>query len=82
MTCEELVNYLSDYIENCLDDALTAEAREHLETCPKCHILLDTTEKTIMLCRNCAAKQTIPPARRQRILSQLQEVLERCQKLR
>jgi len=78
MNCDELVNYLSDYIENSLDETLNAEAREHLANCTNCHILLDTTEKTITLCHNCA-KQTIHPLRRGKILSQLQDALEHRQ---
>jgi anti-sigma factor RsiW len=80
MTCEEVVNILSDYIENCLDEALTIEVRAHIEACPRCHILLDTTEKMIAFCRKCS-KQTMPFEHRQRILSQLQEELEQRQKL-
>ena len=75
MNCEELVKYLSDFIENELDDMLSAEAKQHIATCPKCHILLDTTEKTITLCQDCA-KQKLPLSRRKKILEELQQAIE------
>lgn len=33
MTCEELLQYLSDYIDQNLDEELTAAAQAHLATC-------------------------------------------------
>jgi len=49
MQCAELVSYLSDYIDNNLSEELTREAQEHLATCQNCHIVLDSTQRTILL---------------------------------
>ncbi len=72
MTCEELLRYLSDYIDHNLDEALTAAAQEHLSTCHNCRVMLDTTQQTIFLFRE-QGKRTIPAARRQRLFDQLQD---------
>ena len=72
MTCEELLTYLSDYIDQNLDEELTAEAQEHLATCQNCRVVLDTTQQTIFLYRQQGQRQ-IPAARRQRLFSQLQD---------
>jgi len=72
MNCETLLQYLSDYIDNNLDEPLTAEAQEHLATCQNCRIVLDTTQQTIFLFRE-QGKRTIPAARRQRLFQQLQD---------
>jgi anti-sigma factor RsiW len=43
MNCSELMQYLSDYIDQELDEELTAEAQEHLATCHNCSVVLDST---------------------------------------
>ena len=72
MKCEELLQYLSDYIDQELDEELTAEAQEHLATCQNCRVVLDTTQQTIFLFRE-QGKRTIPAARRQQLFDQLQD---------
>lgn len=72
MTCEELLRYLSDYIDQNLDEELTAAAQEHLASCQNCRVVLDTTQQTIFLYREQGARQ-IPAARRQRLFDRLQE---------
>jgi predicted anti-sigma-YlaC factor YlaD len=72
MKCEELLQYLSDYIDQELDEELTAEAQEHLATCHNCRVMLDTTQQTIFLFRE-QGKRAIPAARRQRLFDQLQD---------
>ncbi len=49
MTCDELVSYLSDYIDQDLDDDLTAAAQQHLVTCQNCRVVLHTTRRVIEL---------------------------------
>ena len=71
MKCEELLQYLSAYIDQELDEELTAEAQEHLANCRNCRVVLDTTQQTIFLFRE-QGKRTIPAARRQRLFNQLQ----------
>ncbi|MFQ5611874.1 MAG: anti-sigma factor family protein [Anaerolineae bacterium] len=79
MECEELLTYLSDYIDQDLDEELTAETQDHLATCHNCRVVLDTTQQTIFLYRQ-QGEQTIPAARRQRLFSQLQKAfLERSE---
>ena len=72
MTCEELLHYLSDYIDQNLDEALTAAAQEHLADCHNCRVVLDTTQQTIFLFRE-QGQRAIPAARRQRLFDQLQD---------
>ncbi|MCA9921587.1 MAG: zf-HC2 domain-containing protein [Anaerolineales bacterium] len=76
MKCEELVRYLSEYIDQNLDDELTQEAQAHLATCENCRVVLDTTQQTIFLFRE-QGKRTIPAQRRQRLFDQLQDAFLR-----
>ncbi|MAT99160.1 MAG: hypothetical protein CL608_18595 [Anaerolineaceae bacterium] len=72
MKCEELLQYLSDYIDHELDEALTAEAQEHLATCQNCRVVLDSTQQTIFLFRE-QGRRTIPAQSRTRLFNQLQD---------
>ncbi len=72
MKCEELLQYLSDYIDQELDDDLTVEAQEHLATCHNCRVVLDSTQQTIFLFRE-QGKRTIPAQSRERLFNQLQD---------
>jgi anti-sigma factor RsiW len=76
VNCEELIRYLSDYIDQGLDEKLRAEAEEHLAACHNCHVVLDTTRKTITLYR-AAGRREIPADRRQHLFRQLQEAMEK-----
>lgn len=73
MECEELVTYLSDYIDQNLDEELAIEAQEHLATCHNCRVVLDTTQQTIFLYRQQGQQRKIPATRRERLFNQLQE---------
>jgi predicted anti-sigma-YlaC factor YlaD len=72
MTCEELVSYLSAYLDQELDEELTAAAREHLATCSNCRVVLHTTQKVIQL--GLAQYQVaLPASRRERLYSRLRQ---------
>ncbi len=71
MKCEELLQYLSDYIDNDLDETLTAAAQDHLATCPNCRVVLDTTMQSIFLVHTYGTR-TIPAARRENLWSQIE----------
>ncbi len=75
MQCEDLIRYLSDYIDNNLSEELAAEAREHLATCRNCHVVLDSTQQTILLYRQQGQRLGLPPQRHQALFGQLAEVL-------
>lgn len=72
MKCEQLLQYLSDYIDQELDEELTAEAQEHLATCQNCRVVLDSTQQTIFLFRE-QGKRTIPAQSKTRLFNQLQD---------
>ncbi len=74
MNCEQLIQYLSDYIDRNLSEELTAEASEHLATCRNCHVVLDTTRQTIILYRE-TGRRGIPVERRADLFDRLQRSL-------
>jgi anti-sigma factor RsiW len=74
MNCQELISYLSAYLDNDLDQALRADAEAHLATCRNCHVVLDTTRQTILLYRECGS-EGIPVERRDALYGRLLKAL-------
>lgn len=82
MKCEQLVELLSDYIDGTLDEQQRAEAEVHLAECHNCHIVLDTTQKTILLYR-AGSVEKIPFGHRKQILDRIKTLIkdnEDCEK--
>ena len=70
MTCDELVSYLSDYLDQELDEDLTAAAQQHLATCQNCRVVVHTTQRVIQL-GQAQYQMDIPPSRRERLFTRL-----------
>ncbi|MCA9915109.1 MAG: zf-HC2 domain-containing protein [Anaerolineae bacterium] len=71
MTCAELIEQLSAYLDDELSEELTASAQEHLATCENCSVVLDTTRKTILLFREKSQVAQIPAARKNHLYAQI-----------
>jgi predicted anti-sigma-YlaC factor YlaD len=70
MTCDELVSYLSDYLDQDLDEELTTAAQHHLATCQNCRVVVQTTRRVIQL-GQAQYQMEIPPSRRERLFTRL-----------
>lgn len=80
LTCEELLHYLSDFIDNQLEEALSEPARHHLATCQNCRVVLDTTQKTIDLVGE-TIRRSIPAGRRQQLFNDLEQTFLNSEKM-
>ena len=47
MTCKELVELVTDYLEGALPPADLARFEEHVVSCPPCHVHLEQMRRTI-----------------------------------
>lgn len=70
MTCEELIAYLSSYIDHEMDAALVAEVQEHIAHCRNCRVVLDTTQRLIVLVHD-EGQRTIPAGQRRTLFERL-----------
>ncbi|MFQ5817733.1 MAG: anti-sigma factor family protein [Terriglobia bacterium] len=53
MNCKDTIRELCDYLDGDLDPTLVETLEQHLRECKDCHIVVDTTRKTIELYCNC-----------------------------
>jgi len=50
--CKDFLNELTDYLDDTLSESTRAELDDHLHWCHECHVLLNTTKKTIEIYRD------------------------------
>ena len=57
MTCQQLIDFIMNYLENELPDDERAEFDRHMAVCPSCVNYLQTYKKTVLLAKAAADDQ-------------------------
>ncbi|HET9789950.1 MAG TPA: zf-HC2 domain-containing protein [Candidatus Angelobacter sp.] len=52
MKCNDFLKELSDYLDGRITEDLKIELDEHLHWCHECHVVMNTTKKTIEIYRD------------------------------
>ena len=47
LTCKQFLHELNDYLDETLDPQTRAELQKHVNECPNCWVVCDTTQKTL-----------------------------------
>lgn len=71
LSCNQLLESLSDYIDGTLDPSICQVLEEHLDGCQNCQVVYNTTLKTIDLYHTTILRETIPGDVRQRLFLRL-----------
>jgi anti-sigma factor (TIGR02949 family) len=81
LTCKQFLQELNDYLEEMLDPKLQEELRRHVNECPNCWVVCDTTQKTLKIYKGMDA-QPIPSEVQSRLMTALRrKIAERgCSK--
>lgn len=74
-TCKDFLRELSDYLDEQLDPVTKVELDQHVKECPNCWVVLDTTQKTVQIYKNCEA-QEVPQGLQNRLMSALQDKMQ------
>jgi anti-sigma factor RsiW len=61
LSCQELVELVTDYLDGALEPAVRARFEEHIAVCPACSTYLDQVRRTIAALGH-LDEQTLPPA--------------------
>ena len=59
VTCKQFLQELNDYLDPNVDATLKANLESHVNQCPNCFVIVDTTLKTLQVYKGMEAK-TIP----------------------
>ena len=74
MKCTEFLRELTDYLDGTMNERMKAELDEHLHWCHDCHVVMNTTKKTIEIYRDNQLYE-LPESLRSRLH---QAIMSRC----
>ena len=67
LTCKKFLEELNNFLDSSVDPSLKAEIEQHLDKCPNCFVICDTTKKTISVYKGMQAK-ALPEGIRSRLM--------------
>lgn len=74
VTCKDFLRELGEYLDESTDPALRAELDRHINECPNCWVVLDTTKRTINVYKGMEA-QPLPEQLKVKLMD---AVTKRC----
>jgi predicted anti-sigma-YlaC factor YlaD len=63
LNCQEVVELVTDYLEQALLPEMQARFEEHIEECPGCTTFLEQVQQTIMMLRKLSEQQMFPESK-------------------
>ena len=71
LTCKQFLQELNDYLDESLDPETRANLQRHVDECPNCWVVCDTTMKTLKVYKGMEA-QPIPKDTHTRLMAALE----------
>ena len=71
LTCKEFLQEMNDFLDESCDPGLRKEVEKHLDACPNCFVICDTTKKTIRVFKGMQPR-AIPEAIRSRLMKAIE----------
>ena len=75
LTCKQFLHELNDYLEDSLDPATRETLQKHVDECPNCWVVCDTTAKTLKVFKGLEA-QPVPKDIQSRLMAALHKKME------
>ncbi len=72
LTCKNFLSELTDYLDEEVDAELKAKLEEHMQSCPDCWVLCDTTRKTVQIFRGQDKACSVPPEVQARLMAAME----------
>ena len=60
LTCKEIVELVTDYLEQTLVSEMRARFEEHVRECPGCQTYIEQVQQTISMLHRLAEEPTLP----------------------
>ena len=71
LTCKDFLRELNDYLDKCCDPSVRAEIEKHLNDCPNCFVVADTTKKTVDVYKGMQA-QALPDKLKSKLMGMIE----------
>jgi anti-sigma factor (TIGR02949 family) len=71
LTCKEFLQELNDYLDPDVAEDVKQRLRKHVNECPNCFVIVDTTQKTMQVYRG-MEPQKVPSDVQSRLMEALQ----------
>lgn len=71
LTCKQFLQDLNDYLDPNVDAETKVHLEAHVNECPNCFVIVDTTLKTLQVYKGCQPKE-IPENVKSRLLMALE----------
>jgi anti-sigma factor (TIGR02949 family) len=72
LTCKQFLQELNDFLDETLDPNTRAELQRHVNECPNCWVVCDTTEKTLKVFKG-MEPQAVPKDIEARLMAALEK---------
>lgn len=72
VTCKDFLRELNDFLDETADPAMRAELERHIDECPNCWVICDTTRKTIQVYKGMEA-QPLPETVHDRLVHAIEK---------
>jgi anti-sigma factor RsiW len=80
LTCKQFLQELNDYLEDVLDPESREELNKHVNECPNCWVVCDTTRRTLRVYKGVEA-QPLPREVQSRLMEAIEKkIAEKCGK--
>ena len=63
LTCKEIVELVTDYLEQTLVSEMRARFEEHVTECPGCQTYIEQVQQTISMLHRLAEEPTLPESK-------------------
>lgn len=74
LTCKQFLQELSDFLDESVDPAVRAEVERHVNQCPNCWVVCDTTRKTLKVFKGMDA-HALPEHLQRKLLAALERAI-------
>jgi anti-sigma factor (TIGR02949 family) len=75
LTCKQFLAELSDYLDETIGADERRKLQEHIDMCPNCWVIADTTRKTLEVYK-CSTPVDIPSDVKTRLMKALERKME------
>lgn len=72
LTCKRFLQELNEYLDESLDPEIRSELQRHVNECPNCWVVCNTTERTLKVFKGMECNP-VPAEIQQRLLDALQK---------